>query len=692
MTEIAFDFASAAVGSSSIPAQISSPQVTATFSSTSFQHAGTPSGINVFHSFSVFHSGSNEGAGQGYASITLTGTVPIRLTRVRFLVPGASFRALPAGLAIEASEKSDFSAFSLLGTKTLVVPKFGGTAVDVDLPTDIRLRVGTNYIRFRLTTPADEAQYWMPYAAVKLEVEAGNEGAYPSIELVAKALAPTIRFHPSERHFPCSVEWFVSRCRLLSGSGELQPDTQFGVDVATHFKIPSTMSVTSQGPLDPNNLPAATLADAGSRTDGGEVDAISFCPMEAPANGQAAWNHELSTRIYFSDYELETLWGQTDSSTWRCYCRITRDGDKYRVNYYFLCAYNGGMGTADWNDDPLQGGFYAHIGDWMRVTAIVSLKKSATTQDNLTTLHAVEYEVHGEVTTKTGGAWSFTDKSLDAIQPILAYSAWHSHEMYPAAGTFPVPGYQGIVIHDYTADGGVEWSTWDLTWIDDETPWVGYKGLWGPNIQLYNSYVRGLPTMKNGPSGPAFKTAWFKGVQHRPQLFHTVAGGPNTADVIEFGAPAVDYGTFAYGDAPTKDVILRNKTSEPLSVLIQIVSAAAADRSIRKVGEWLHPPVLSIYIPLQNYSNYETRLLPNEERRFKLMAKMPSPPSGQLHVYSPSDFKGYVAANVVNKKGWITLTATGAINGGEIKVGVGGHVPIKDSDIPPLDFGERATY
>ena len=77
--------------------------------------------------------------------------------------------------------------------------------------------------------------------------------------------------------------------------------------------------------------------------------------------------------------------------------------------------------------------------------------------------------------------------------------------MYPAAGTFSVPGYQGIVIHDVTAAGGVEWSTWDLTWIDDDTPWVAYKGLWGPNIQLYNSYVRGLPTMKNGPSGPAFK-------------------------------------------------------------------------------------------------------------------------------------------------------------------------------------------
>jgi hypothetical protein len=658
---------------------------------------GITSGIGRLNAFSVFHSGSNEGSGQGYASIVLTANLPIRLTRVRFTTPGLGLlQDQPAGLAVEAAEKSDFSGKSLLVMKTLVVPKYEGAAVDVDLPTDIRLRVGTNYIRFRLTTPADSSEFWMEYAAVKLEVEADTEGAYPSVELVAKALAPRIRFHPSERHFPCSVEWFVSRCRLLSGGGDLQPDTNsVGLDTATHFRVPSGMSVLSEGPLDPYNLPVATLADAGSRTDGGEVDNISFCPMEASRNGQAAWNHELSTRIYFSDFELETLWGQTeDSSAWRCYCRITRDGDNYRINYYFLCAYNGGMGTADWNDDPLQGGFYAHIGDWMRVTALVSFRKSETTQENLTTLHAVEYEVHGEVTTKTGGVWSFSDKELGAIGPILAYSAWHSHEMYPAAGTFPVPGYQGIVIHDVTADGGVEWSTWDLTWIDDETPWVAYKGLWGPNIQLYNSYVRGLPTMKNGPSGPAFKTAWFKGTQHRPQLFHVIAGGPNTADVLEFAVQAIDYGTFPYGQSIVRDLIIRNKSSEPLSILVQVVSAAAADRTNRRVGEWLYPPVLSLRSPevLAFANHYETTMLPEEQKILKLKAEMPQPPSGRLHVYSPSDFKGYVAASVVNKSGWITLTVTGGIDGHESKVGVGGHVPIRDSDIPPLDFSERATY
>jgi hypothetical protein len=692
MTEIAFDFTSAAVGTRSISAQISSPPVTATFTSTASPLSGIPSSINRFHTFSVYHSGSNEGAGQGYAYVQLTSDVPIRLTRVHFYTQGP-FHNQAAGLAIEAAETSNFSASAVLATKSLLVAGFGGA--DVDLPTDLRLRDGTNYIRFRLTTPADTNQTWMDYSLIKIEVEADNEGAYPSVELVAKALAPKIRFHPSERHFPCSVEWFVGRCRLLSGGGELQPDKTAGFDIATHFRIPDGMSVLSEGPLDPYNLPAATLVDAGSRTDGGEVDNISLCPMEASRNGQAAWNHELSTRIYFSDYELETLWGQTgDSSTWRCYCRITRDGDNYRINYYFLCAYNGGMGTADWDDSPLEGGFYAHIGDWMRVTAIVSFSKNGTTQENLTTLHAVEYEVHGEVTTKTGGAWSFSDKELYAIQPILAYSAWHSHEMYPAAGTFPVPGFQGIVIHDVTADGGVEWSTWDLTWIDDDTPWVGYKGLWGPNIQLYNSYVRGLPTMKNGPSGPAFKTAWFKGTQHHPQLFHVIAGGPNTADVLEFAVSAIDYGTFPNGQSPVRDLIIRNKTSDRLSILVQVVSAAAADRTSRRVGEWLYPPVLSLRPPevLSFDNHYETTLLPNKEKILKLKAEMPLPPSGGLNVYSPSDFKGYVAANVVNKSGWITLTVTGGINGGKSKPGIGDHVPIKDSDIPPLDLSERATY
>ena len=177
----------------------------------------------------------------------------------------------------------------------------------MDLQTHIRLRQGTNYFRIRQTTPAGTNQHWMAYANVKIDVAADNEGAYPSVELVAKALAPKIRFHPKERHFPCSVEWFFSRCRLLSGSGDLQPDTKLGLDVATHFKIPDGMSVLSEGPLDPYNLPAATLAPSGSGTDGGEVDNISLCPMEAPRNGQAAWNHELSTRIYFSDRARDVM-------------------------------------------------------------------------------------------------------------------------------------------------------------------------------------------------------------------------------------------------------------------------------------------------------------------------------------------------------------------------------------------------
>ena len=90
MTEIAFDFTSAAVGTRSITAQISSPPVNATFTSTASPLSGIQSSINRFHTFSVFHSGSNEGAGQGYAYVQLTSDVPIRLTRVHFYTQSAS--------------------------------------------------------------------------------------------------------------------------------------------------------------------------------------------------------------------------------------------------------------------------------------------------------------------------------------------------------------------------------------------------------------------------------------------------------------------------------------------------------------------------------------------------------------------------------------------------------------------------
>ena len=116
MTEIAFDFASAANGTRSVPAQISSPQVNATFTSTVSPLLGIASSINFYHQFNVNNTGTNFGNQQGYVYVQLTSTVPIQLTRVRFWMQSP---ALDPGLAlaIEASEKADFSERATLETK-----------------------------------------------------------------------------------------------------------------------------------------------------------------------------------------------------------------------------------------------------------------------------------------------------------------------------------------------------------------------------------------------------------------------------------------------------------------------------------------------------------------------------------------------------------------------------------------------
>lgn len=634
--------------------------------------------------FMVRYVGSTWGVGQRYIYFEIANAAPIRVTRIRFRSQPAVANDA-ATLAIELSDTSDFAAFRQLGS----VQAGGEPFSEKDVSFDVQLPAGTHCIRVRATTPSgsDNITYHdlrLTYHDLRLTVEP-EQPAFPSVALVARLLAPNIRFHPSERHFPCSVEWFMKRCRLIAGEGTLKPDTTVGFDKATHFRLPDGISVLKEGPIDAHNLiPSVVAAPAQGAS---EHDDISLCPMEAAPGTDAQWSNEISTRVYFSDYQLETLSGEplvSGQCAAPCYCRVTEHEGKFRITYFFLCAYNGGMGTATLDSRPLENGFYAHIGDWMRVTAIVSISNS------LTTLHAVEYDAHGETTTRTDGGCSFVNKKYDEISRIPAYSAWHSHEMYASAGQFSVPGVQGRLVHDYTGDGAA-WPTWrTLEMVDEKTHWISYKGLWGANIKILNSYVdriADLPTMKNGPNGPALKDWWWIGEPYRFPPPARPAGGPKSEDVLRVAPSSIEFGTLQ--NFPTlRDLAVSNTLAEPIQIEVQVTSALAADwKRGRRTDQPLYPSVLSFYM----MQRYELMLAPNEEKTLALAADFPRTEPGALAVYSPSDFKGYVAINVIDKTGWIIVPVTGAIFGGDAKVGVGGHVTIRDSDIPPLDLREYIT-
>jgi hypothetical protein len=242
----------------------------------------------------------------------------------------------------------------------------------------------------------------------------------------------------------------------------------------------------------------------------------------------------------------------------------------------------------------------------------------------------------------------------------------------------------------------VAWPTWKyLLLIDDSLASVRYKGWWGANIKVFNAYAgraAGLPTMKNGPSGPAYKTAWFKGTQHVSPPFVPPAGGPNTKDVLSLTPESLDFG-ITHGARTQLDLVLENKLSEPMTVRLQVVSAIAADWDSRKVGEPLYPAILSIG-PIARSG---LKLEPNERTIVPVIAQIQIPSSkigSKLSIYSPSRFKGYVAASAMGKDGWIVVPVTGGINGGALKrggpSGFISDVKIKEGDIPPLDLSDQA--
>lgn len=334
-------------------------------------------------------------------------------------------------------------------------------------------------------------------------------------DLVAKALAPQIRLHSQDPHQPCSVEWFLNRCSVVEGSATLQ---------AGGITVPPGLTVTVAGPLTPDTLVGASSS---SSFGGGGIDNISLFPLVAVPGSQPVldWGWPSLLSGYFTDidapapspgtvavpnphffsYQLETFLGQHTPPRSTCtapiYCRITTRQDYYLISYFGFFPYNGGLGPQTaYSAKPLDtgSGFGAHIGDWVRLTAKVTII------NDLVSLHYVDYEAHGDQSLSTSA--NFTNLPLAQVPKLTAYCAWHSHELYPTAGTH-LRVETGFTANDYTDDFGIVWETrQNLTFISDTSPsWVKYNGLWGANMTLPGTVQNYL---KNGPEGPAFHWYW----------------------------------------------------------------------------------------------------------------------------------------------------------------------------------------
>ena len=231
---------------------------------------------------------------------------------------------------------------------------------------------------------------------------------------VARKLAPNVHLHSQDIHRPSSIAWYLARTTLMSGTSTLGT-----LDGISRITTPSGLTPVLVSPT-PDALAAYSSSTRfGSQYERGD---IGLWPNVAAAGGSASWSVLDTSR--FSDYAQETLRGEpivNNACNSEVYFRITKPGDgRYQITYYFFYPYNGGMGpTTNWDSVPLglHSGFYAHVGDWERVTANITINQ------NHVSLQSVVFEYHGSPATETEGNLSFSNRTLDQITPIEVYSA-----------------------------------------------------------------------------------------------------------------------------------------------------------------------------------------------------------------------------------------------------------------------------
>ena len=217
---------------------------------------------------------------------------------------------------------------------------------------------------------------------------------------VVSRFAPIVSFHPSERHFPCSAEWYFERSKLT-----FRHD---GISGAAHpICVATAVSASNNVALEDVSVQMEWSTDkVGAPTRG-----LSRVPMYA------------SVRKCVSVANMKELLF-------------------WEITYMMLYPYNNGVSLMCGLARP-----GSHDGDWEHVTVRVSAHDHK--------LLAIRYGAHR----MHEGTWVKFDPSaqLDPDKshhrPVM-YAALGGHGLYPAPGvTWRALGFA----NDYTKSGGMVW-------------------------------------------------------------------------------------------------------------------------------------------------------------------------------------------------------------------------------------------
>ncbi|PWA35215.1 hypothetical protein CTI12_AA598700 [Artemisia annua] len=308
-----------------------------------------------------------------------------------------------------------------------------------------------------------------------------NLSAMPNLSQVKTLIqtySPRIYFHPNEKYFPSSVNWFFENGALLYEKGK----------------------ETAPSPIQPDG---SNLPQGGSNDDSYWLD----LPPDNSAKDMIKKGNLEEASAYF---HIKPMFGATvtDIAVWVFY------------------PFNGPARAKVGIINVSLGKIGEHVGDWEHLTLRISNYDGK--------LKSVYFSEH------SGGQFiNSSDIEFENGNKPVAYASLHGHAFYPKPGLV-LQGSGGIGIRNDAAKGKMFMDTGVrptviaaeyLSSIVIEPPWLNYSRKWGPKISYdtakeinkvrkalpkfirgaFDKFVKGLPNEvlgEEGPTGPKVKNNW----------------------------------------------------------------------------------------------------------------------------------------------------------------------------------------
>ncbi|DBB18049.1 TPA: hypothetical protein ACH3X3_003041 [Trebouxia sp. C0006] len=247
-----------------------------------------------------------------------------------------------------------------------------------------------------------------------------------TLHAAVAANLPVFVFHPAERYFPCTVEWFLQRCELQL--------------IRKGWKRSLLRVLCRQGELDGNALKAAQGQFNEEPDKKRKLMQLSLCPHARA--GQADAINQVP--VYAHVKEVVDPQGKLEA---------------VEINYMKFLAFNGSYKLFDW---IYIGEVGAHDGDWEHVTLRL-------TPDAGQVL-GIYYSAHRH----RDGRWvSANDMPRTPDGRPLSYVALNGHGSYPRAGFIP---RIFLAFNDRTGQGQV-WDPKECVLVtQDAVPQVTSRG------------------------------------------------------------------------------------------------------------------------------------------------------------------------------------------------------------------------